>query len=115
MWDLPSGKAEPGEPVTATAVRELYEETGLLVKASALRVAHIVHAAWGVAASHGYVTVVFVAHEWTGALENREPGKHRQVRWVDEEAVPSAFVPTNAQALRSHLTGGDLITLDGWS
>lgn len=29
MWDLPVGKSEPGEPITETAVRELYEETGL--------------------------------------------------------------------------------------
>ncbi len=28
MWDLPVGKSEPGEPITETAVRELYEETG---------------------------------------------------------------------------------------
>ncbi|MFJ6392836.1 NUDIX domain-containing protein [Streptomyces sp. NPDC091972] len=115
MWDLPSGKSEPGEPVTATAVRELYEETGLLVDPSALRVAHIIHSAWGVAASQGYLTVVFAVHEWSGTLENREPGKHRQVCWVDAAAVPRAFVPTNAQALHSHLVGGDLMTLDGWS
>lgn len=28
MWDLPVGKSEPGEPITETAVRELFEETG---------------------------------------------------------------------------------------
>lgn len=32
MWDLPAGKSEPGEPITETAVRELYEETGPTVK-----------------------------------------------------------------------------------
>lgn len=32
LWDLPVGKSEPGEPITETAVRELYEETGLVVK-----------------------------------------------------------------------------------
>jgi 8-oxo-dGTP pyrophosphatase MutT (NUDIX family) len=31
MWDLPVGKSEPGEPITKTAVRKLYEETGLTV------------------------------------------------------------------------------------
>jgi 8-oxo-dGTP pyrophosphatase MutT (NUDIX family) len=50
MWDLPVGKSEPGEPITRTAVRELYEETGLTVKPESLKVAHAVHGAWGVEA-----------------------------------------------------------------
>ena len=36
-WDIPKGVADPGEDCLAAAVRELDEETGLLVDASALR------------------------------------------------------------------------------
>jgi len=93
MWDLPVGKSEPGEPITATAVRELYEETGLTVKAEALKVAHIIH----------------------GALAHREPLKHAQVRWVDVDAVPEAFVSSTASALQHYLSGGVGISLGGWS
>jgi 8-oxo-dGTP pyrophosphatase MutT (NUDIX family) len=50
MWDLPVGKSEPGEPITVTAVRELHEEAGLTVKPESLKVAHIIHGAWGVEA-----------------------------------------------------------------
>lgn len=46
MWDLPVGKSEPGEPITETAVRELYEETGLTVMPESLKVAHISNGAW---------------------------------------------------------------------
>ncbi|SFW68902.1 NUDIX hydrolase [Amycolatopsis australiensis] len=31
-WELPGGTVEPGEPFAATAVREVAEETGLLVR-----------------------------------------------------------------------------------
>jgi 8-oxo-dGTP pyrophosphatase MutT (NUDIX family) len=31
-WDIPKGLAEPGESLTATAMRELQEETGLIVR-----------------------------------------------------------------------------------
>src|SRR5262249_35667166 len=31
-WDIPKGKAEPGEDFAAAAVRELHEETGLKVR-----------------------------------------------------------------------------------
>ncbi|MER6389752.1 NUDIX domain-containing protein [Streptomyces sp. NPDC001523] len=114
MWDLPVGKSEPGEPITATAVRELYEETGLSVKPESLKVAHIIHGAWGVEAPNGFLTVVFAADEWTGEPENREPGKHAQVRWVDADGLPGEFVPTTRSALAAFLTDGPQVSLNGW-
>ncbi|MEV6393878.1 NUDIX domain-containing protein [Streptomyces sp. NPDC051907] len=114
LWDIPVGKSEPGEPITETAVRELYEETGLTVKPESLKVAHIIHAARGVEAPNGFLTVVFAAHEWTGEPENREPRKHSQVRWVDTDAIPDAFVDTTASALRQYLSAGPEVSLDGW-
>ncbi|MFE1286337.1 NUDIX domain-containing protein [Streptomyces sp. NPDC058751] len=114
MWDLPVGKSEPGEPITKTAVRELYEETGLTVKPESLKVAHVIHGAWGVEAPNGFLTVVFAAHEWTGKPENREPRKHAQVRWIDADAIPEAFVDTTASALHRYLTDGPQVSLDGW-
>ncbi|MBB1255244.1 NUDIX domain-containing protein [Streptomyces sp. OF3] len=115
MWDLPVGKSEPGEPITETAVRELYEETGLTVKPDSLKVAHIIHGAWGVEAPNGFLTVVFAAHDWTGEPENREPRKHSQVRWVDANAIPDAFVDTTASALHQYLEGNSQVSLDGWN
>ncbi|CBG71930.1 putative NUDIX hydrolase [Streptomyces scabiei 87.22] len=114
MWDLPVGKSEQGEPVTETAVRELYEETGLTVKPESLKVAHIIHGAWGVEAPNGFLTVVFAAHEWMGDPENREPRKHAQVCWVDTDAIPEEFVDTTASALRRYLGDGPQVSLDGW-
>ncbi|MCT9092958.1 NUDIX domain-containing protein [Streptomyces sp. ASQP_92] len=114
MWDLPVGKSEPGEPITETAVRELYEETGLTVKPECLKVAHIIHGAWGVEAPNGFLTVVFAAHEWTGEPENREPRKHARVSWVDFDAIPEDFVNTTGSALHRYLTDGPHVSLDGW-
>ncbi|WUS99182.1 NUDIX domain-containing protein [Streptomyces sp. NBC_00708] len=114
MWDLPVGKSEPGEPITETAVRELYEETGLTVKPESLKVAHIIHGAWGVEAPNGFLTVVFATHEWTGEPENREPRKHSQVRWVDVNAIPEEFVETTDSALHRYLVGGPQVSLNSW-
>lgn len=115
MWDLPVGKSEPGEPITETAVRELYEETGLTVKPETLKIAHTIHGAWGVEAPNGFPTVVFAAHEWTGAPENRKPRKHARVRWVDADAIPENFVDTTSSALHRYLAGGPEVSLDdGW-
>ncbi|MEU2249113.1 NUDIX domain-containing protein [Streptomyces sp. NPDC019224] len=114
MWDLPVGKSEPGEPITGTAVRELYEETGLTVKPESLKVAHIIHGAWGVESPNGFLTVVFATHEWTGEPENREPHKHSQVRWINADSIPEDFVDTTSSALHRYLAGGPEVSLDGW-
>jgi 8-oxo-dGTP pyrophosphatase MutT (NUDIX family) len=88
LWDLPVGKSDPGEPVTATAVRELREETGLIVDPADLRLAPVVHGAHGVESPNGFLTVIFTAHRWRGALRNAEPDKHSEVRWVPVDALP---------------------------
>jgi ADP-ribose pyrophosphatase YjhB (NUDIX family) len=36
LWSLPGGRCEPGEDAAAAAVREAYEETGLVVTAGRL-------------------------------------------------------------------------------
>jgi len=113
-WDLPAGKSEKGEPVTATAVRELREETGLVTNPSALRVAHVIHGAWGVEAPNGFLTIVFVAHHWSGEAVNTEPDKHGAVAWIGEDSIPADFVSTTATALNNYMTGGPAVSTDGW-
>ena len=113
-WDLPSGKNDPGEPVTATAVRELHEETGVTVRPEALRLAHVIHNAWGIDAPGGFVTVVFAADEWSGHPANREPHKHTHVRWTPTTTLPTPFVKSTATALHHHLTDGPQISVGGW-
>lgn len=115
MWDLPVGKAAPGEPITATAVRELSEETGLLVDPADLRLAHVIHSSFGVESPNGFVTIVFATHRWSGEPTNLEPMKHACVDWVDVEAIPESFVDTTGAALRSYLSGGLDFSLAGWA
>lgn len=114
LWDLPAGKSEPGEPITATAVRELHEETGLVAKAESLRMMHVLHGSVGVGAPNGYLVVVFATREWSGVLENREPDKHSQVRWANLDDVPTPLVPSTTKLLHAYATGDPGPTLHRW-
>ena len=71
-----TGKADKGESVTAAAARELKGETGLTVDPASVRVAGIIHGAWGVEAPIGFPTVIFAARTWQGEPVNAEPRKH---------------------------------------
>ncbi|MEE1927639.1 NUDIX domain-containing protein [Streptomyces sp. TRM 70351] len=113
-WDLPVGKNDPGEPVTATAVRELREETGLVVAEDELRLAHVVHGARSAESSAGYLTVVFAARAWSGELVNAEPEKHSEVCWTPLDAVPDDALPQAAEALARYRAGEHAVLLTGW-
>lgn len=114
-WDLPVGKSDRGEPITATAARELEEETGLVVRPESLSVAHLIHGSWGVEAPNGFLTVVFAAREWSGEPINREPDKHAQVAWVSTADVPEDFVSSTRDVLLAYLEGrGAMVFEEGW-
>jgi 8-oxo-dGTP pyrophosphatase MutT (NUDIX family) len=115
-WDLPSGKADKGESVTAAAARELAEETGLTVDPATLRVAGIIHGAWGVEAPNGFLTVIFAARAWDGEPVNAEPRKHSQVAWFPVSGIPTELVPDRREALLSYLRSPDepVVATDGF-
>ncbi len=113
-WDLPVGKSAPGESITATAVRELREETGLVIDQADLRIAHVIHSSFGVESPNGFLTVVFAVERWSGELINREPHKHSRVDWVEVDELPDDFVDTTSTALRHYLAGANQLSLVGW-
>lgn len=115
LWDLPVGKCEPGEPVPRGAVRELREETGLVVAEEDLRLASVVHAAPGIGSAAGFLTVVFVAERWQGEPVNTEPGKHSEVRWVGTGELPAGeMVLSTDRMLHRALRGEPVVSLHGW-
>jgi 8-oxo-dGTP pyrophosphatase MutT (NUDIX family) len=113
-WDLPVGKADKGEVITMTAVRELREETSLVADPADLTVAGIIHGAWGVEAPNGFLTVVFVTHTWTGEPTNAEPHKHSQVTWFPIAQLPDEFVSTTGTALENYFRSGPMVSTDGF-
>ena len=114
-WDLPIGKNSPGESVIATAVRELKEETGLIVDPMDLQVAHVIHGSHGVEAPGGFLTVVFSTERWSGEPVNEEPEKHSAVEWVEVAALAGMpFVSDRLDALTAYFADGPSVACSGW-
>lgn len=114
VWSVPGGKAEVGEPLDAAAARELTEETGLIVDVTDLTLAHVIHVKQGWDQKGQFILFVFAASNWTGELQNVEPDKHLQVRWVDITCLPEPLFPTASTALAAYLSGGPPYSRYGW-
>lgn len=90
LWEFPGGKIEPGEHAAATAEREVFEETRLVVRTSSVR-APIVHA---------YPERDVELHPVDCALVSGEPGVGELV-WVPPSDLSRYELPAaNAGLVR---------------
>ncbi|WP_331772365.1 NUDIX hydrolase (plasmid) [Embleya sp. NBC_00888] len=102
---LPSGKVEPGEDVVTAAVREVAEETGVVLHPTMLRCDLVLQHR----PPQGPLRIgwFFTAEGWPGArdpatpdtVRNAEPHKHDELVWVDPDDPPHDLVAYTRAAL----------------
>lgn len=91
-WGLPGGKLEFGEELIDCAIRELQEETNLIVKPKHLRLLGISNAIFD--DELHYITVIYSAKKFTGELTVLEPDKCEAWTWFDYYNTPKdLFLP----------------------
>lgn len=98
-WGLPAGKAEPGETMPEAMVRELREETGIVVETDALTP----HEEWYV--QHPNRQFIFRTYSLPLAEEpdvSLHPDEHHDYRWVTpREALDLVLVPDQDACIRT--------------
>ncbi|TBL44222.1 NUDIX hydrolase [Verrucosispora sp. SN26_14.1] len=101
-WTFIAGEIEPGESAADAAVREVKEETGLLVTAGEREIGRRVHPKTG-------RTMIYLACQPSGKLDTivGDEDELAEVRWLTlaevDELLPGVFEPVLAH-LRAELT-----------
>ncbi|MFF7476996.1 NUDIX domain-containing protein [Streptomyces sp. NPDC008092] len=111
-WHMPSGKLDQGEPLPHGAARELFEETGITVDPSALRLVHVVHHRQDDKVQR--IGFFFEAVEWEGEPVNREPDKCMALDWFADHDLPEDIIEYPKAGLLGYLRGAGPFTSHNW-
>lgn len=109
MWSLVAGHVEDGESATAGMIREAYEEIGITLCSSQLKVVHVMHRQ----TNRLNVDVFFDCCSWKGIIKNTEPEKCERLEFFPIEALPNNIVDYNATALKA-ISKKEFYSEQGW-
>jgi 8-oxo-dGTP pyrophosphatase MutT (NUDIX family) len=99
IWCLPGGHVDPGETIAQAAIREVREETGLVVRLVRL-VGLYSRAGW----RDGYHMTVFVA-EITGGTLQPDPDEVAEIAWFHPDHLPEDLLLGHRQRVLDAASG----------
>ena len=103
-WSLPKGHMEAGETEEETALRELYEETGLTARLETTKSATIEYPISPISRKQ----VVFFLGHVSGTLKARE-GEIDDFKWVKAEELKDYLFPDTVDACNKLITSDNYI------
>lgn len=86
-FSLVAGHVDGGEAAELAMVREAKEEIGIDVRLEDLRHVYTMHRL-GENPEDEYIDVFFECDNWSGEVENLEPEKCGELRWVEVDSLP---------------------------
>jgi len=93
---LIGGRCEANETVKAAAIREAFEEVGVILKPEDLHLVHTIHSK---EKNEEVLGFYFVAENWEGEPFNKDTSKHACIEWFPLDKLPEDLIPRNRQAI----------------
>jgi 8-oxo-dGTP diphosphatase len=109
MYSLPAGHIEDNERMSLGTTREISEEIGLDIAPEDLKLVHIMHRK----EDDIRMDFFFVAEEWKGEPENKEPEKCDDLSWFPLNELPKNTIPYIAAAIEAYQRG-EFYSEFGW-
>ncbi len=97
-WTLPGGKQEYKETIFEAGIREVKEETNILVKD--LRVFYVSD---DIAKDRHFVTIDLITDKYEGSLMVMEPNKIDRWEWFDIHNLPTNLYSPSKKCLMKYL------------
>ncbi|MFI5758109.1 NUDIX domain-containing protein [Streptomyces sp. NPDC051569] len=111
-WHMPSGKLDQKESLPAGAARELFEETGITVDPTDLRMVQVVHHRQDDEVER--IGFFFEAVEWEGNPVNKEPEKCLALTWFTVHELPDDIIEYPQAGLLGYLNETGPLTSHNW-
>lgn len=101
-YTLVGGTVEKQETARESLIRESYEEAGIQLKSTELRLVHVLHK---IKKKQTRVVLYFKAYRWEGELKARETKKFREAEWFALDALPDQLTQTVRHVLNEYRKG----------
>lgn len=98
-YGVPTGHVEDGEPASGAAIRKAYEEVGIRLRMSEIRLAHVMHRSSGSDKTNDYIDFYFLVLNFPGEAINRIPDQCDELKWVKWNQLPPNTVPEVREAI----------------
>ena len=98
-----AGHVEEGENFTQGLIREIKEESGIILQKEDVSVIHVMsrNGSSVESGTNERMDIFFKAEKWSGDIENKEPNKCDDLSWFDLDELPKNTIPYIKQALRN--------------